>query len=148
MRQKMSLEAAGKVLGVSANAVRARAKKNPDKYAIERDNRGKIWVYIDPETVQPLKPSNDPPLDLTLDELKVSIDALRRQADLVAEAADLREKLVSAEAERDRLRERVLAQEVLLSDRADQIDDLRSRCLLYTSPSPRDRTRSRMPSSA
>ena len=28
------------------------------------------------------------------------------------------------------------------------IDDLHERCLLYTSPSPRDRTRSRMPSSA
>ena len=28
------------------------------------------------------------------------------------------------------------------------IDDLRTVCLLYTSPSPRDRTRSRMPSSA
>ena len=29
-----------------------------------------------------------------------------------------------------------------------QTDELRSICLLYTSPSPRDRTRSRMPSSA
>ena len=30
----------------------------------------------------------------------------------------------------------------------DQVDDLEAICLLYTSPSPRDRTRSRMPSSA
>ena len=30
----------------------------------------------------------------------------------------------------------------------DQVDDLYRDCLLYTSPSPRDRTRSRMPSSA
>ena len=29
-----------------------------------------------------------------------------------------------------------------------KVGDLRSTCLLYTSPSPRDRTRSRMPSSA
>ena len=29
-----------------------------------------------------------------------------------------------------------------------EIDELRKDCLLYTSPSPRDRTRSRMPSSA
>ena len=30
----------------------------------------------------------------------------------------------------------------------EHINNLRIRCLLYTSPSPRDRTRSRMPSSA
>ena len=32
--------------------------------------------------------------------------------------------------------------------RIDDTDTTRSTCLLYTSPSPRDRTRSRMPSSA
>ena len=31
---------------------------------------------------------------------------------------------------------------------ADELEALHERCLLYTSPSPRDRTRSRMPSSA
>ena len=31
---------------------------------------------------------------------------------------------------------------------AENLDDLITDCLLYTSPSPRDRTRSRMPSSA
>ena len=31
---------------------------------------------------------------------------------------------------------------------ADALKELASSCLLYTSPSPRDRTRSRMPSSA
>ena len=30
----------------------------------------------------------------------------------------------------------------------DNFDELYAACLLYTSPSPRDRTRSRMPSSA
>ena len=35
----------------------------------------------------------------------------------------------------------------LLLEKAQEADDHRS-CLLYTSPSPRDRTRSRMPSSA
>ena len=34
------------------------------------------------------------------------------------------------------------------SDGAVQITDIVDACLLYTSPSPRDRTRSRMPSSA
>ena len=33
-------------------------------------------------------------------------------------------------------------------DFLDIVMELRKRCLLYTSPSPRDRTRSRMPSSA
>ena len=37
--------------------------------------------------------------------------------------------------------------ESLRAERAQIIDGL-NRCLLYTSPSPRDRTRSRMPSSA
>ena len=34
------------------------------------------------------------------------------------------------------------------SELADKVQLTRSACLLYTSPSPRDRTRSRMPSSA
>eukprot|EP00657_Telonema_sp_P-1_P012765 TRINITY_DN9544_c0_g1_i1.p2 TRINITY_DN9544_c0_g1~~TRINITY_DN9544_c0_g1_i1.p2 ORF type:complete len:118 (-),score=22.89 TRINITY_DN9544_c0_g1_i1:149-502(-) len=37
---------------------------------------------------------------------------------------------------------------VLYEDNAGWNTDQRSNCLLYTSPSPRDRTRSRMPSSA
>ena len=38
---------------------------------------------------------------------------------------------------------------ILSYDGAPKIDDAhRKICLLYTSPSPRDRTRSRMPSSA
>ena len=35
-----------------------------------------------------------------------------------------------------------------LKEQADKADKRSKRCLLYTSPSPRDRTRSRMPSSA
>ena len=36
----------------------------------------------------------------------------------------------------------------ILTGRRDQMRTIRKGCLLYTSPSPRDRTRSRMPSSA
>ena len=36
----------------------------------------------------------------------------------------------------------------LESDMNNRFNELNVRCLLYTSPSPRDRTRSRMPSSA
>ena len=41
-------------------------------------------------------------------------------------------------------KEELLSEEVL----ADRVAELIKTCLLYTSPSPRDRTRSRMPSSA
>ena len=36
----------------------------------------------------------------------------------------------------------------IISEKVDLINNRKSPCLLYTSPSPRDRTRSRMPSSA
>ena len=44
--------------------------------------------------------------------------------------------------------QRVLEQADTLEQMANQQRDQLSSCLLYTSPSPRDRTRSRMPSSA
>ena len=43
------------------------------------------------------------------------------------------------------LRERLFYENINISQRLDEILSI---CLLYTSPSPRDRTRSRMPSSA
>lgn len=51
MKQRVSLDEAGKIFGVSANAMRARAKKNPEKYQTERDNSGKIWLWLDPKSV-------------------------------------------------------------------------------------------------
>ena len=44
----------------------------------------------------------------------------------------------------------ICSEDLLRSERdeASSSDDESSSCLLYTSPSPRDRTRSRMPSSA
>ena len=42
----------------------------------------------------------------------------------------------------------VVRTERRLQRQRDRLDSLRASCLLYTSPSPRDRTRSRMPSSA
>lgn len=97
MRQKFSLEAAGNLLGIGANAVRARAKKSPDIYHIERDNRGKIWVHLDPENLQGLKVTKAVSAGTTLDDLKASIEALSGQADAVAAVSDLRERLAEAE---------------------------------------------------
>lgn len=127
MRQKFSLEAAGNLLGIGANAVRARAKKNPGIYQIERDNRGKIWVHLDPENLHGLKVTKAVSVGTTLDDLKASIEALKYQSDAVAAASDLRARVISLEAELAVLKQVAQAQEALLSDRADQIADLRSR---------------------
>ena len=42
----------------------------------------------------------------------------------------------------------ILTKSTITSDEKRDIDGISYYCLLYTSPSPRDRTRSRMPSSA
>ena len=44
--------------------------------------------------------------------------------------------------------DRIIEQEFPMFDPADFLPDLTKDCLLYTSPSPRDREKSRMPSSA
>ena len=97
MQQKFNLEAAGRLLGISSSAMRARAKKNPEKYRLERDNRGQIWVWIDPATLPELKPAMQPAKAVGLqpqsDELKValqaSILAIRDHAQAAVAAADL-----------------------------------------------------------
>lgn len=115
MDQKFNLESAGRLFGVSANAVRARVKKYPEKYRVERDNRGQIWLWLDPEKLPELKPLKAKSETSSLVELKASIEALRMQADLVADAAALRSKL--AEVER-----RLAVAEALAEDRARALD--------------------------
>jgi hypothetical protein len=95
--QRMSLEDAGKHLGVSANAVRARAKKNPDLYGLETDNTGKLWVKIDlqnaPSKKPKLKPSKANSEDFNAEQLKALIEASRTQI----ETAVLEERIKSLE---------------------------------------------------
>ena len=77
-------------------------------------------------------------------------DARRANAEAVYLAALNRTAAVIAEAQSP-LRESYLAYRTtydLARHYRDEIVPLRKTCLLYTSPSPRDRTRSRMPSSA
>lgn len=97
MQQKFNLEAAGRLLGISSSAMRARAKKNPEKYCLERDNRGQIWVWIDPATLPELKPAMQPAKAISLqaqpDELKAAILAIRDHAQAAAAAADLQGKI-------------------------------------------------------
>lgn len=106
MEQKFSLETAGKLFGITANAMRARAKKNPEKYRIERDNGGKIWLWIDPQTLSSVKAQEKPRKGSKSDELKASIEVLREHTEAVTR---LRERLAAeiaranaAEADRDR----------------------------------------------
>lgn len=96
MEQRFSLEAAGKLFGVTANAMRARAKKSPEKYRMERDNSGKIWLWIDPEELLDPKAVKAKAKSSKPDHLKASIDTLMERSEAVAE---LRERL-SAEIAR------------------------------------------------
>eukprot|EP00656_Telonema_subtile_P042558 TRINITY_DN48271_c0_g1_i1.p1 TRINITY_DN48271_c0_g1~~TRINITY_DN48271_c0_g1_i1.p1 ORF type:complete len:107 (+),score=26.61 TRINITY_DN48271_c0_g1_i1:120-440(+) len=61
---------------------------------------------------------------------------------LLKEVERLKQQLTIAEQERDAAKEEGRE----LREERDQLNN--NACLLYTSPSPRDRTRSRMPSSA
>jgi hypothetical protein len=97
MQQKFNLEVAGRLLGISSSAMRARAKKDPEKYQLERDNRGKIWVWLDPATLPELKPAMQPAKAVALqaqpDELKAALQAIQEYAQAAAAAADLQGKI-------------------------------------------------------
>ena len=66
------------------------------------------------------------------------IEAKNKLSEVEKLEADLLSQLQSARSEAQRI----------VSDAENESDKLYKDCLLYTSPSPRDRTRSRMPSSA
>ena len=75
----------------------------------------------------------------TLDRSSAASDVYKRQAEAPRAAAEA--PRAAAEARPAAAEARPAAAEARRAARAE-------RCLLYTSPSPRDRTRSRMPSSA
>lgn len=95
--QRLSLEDAGKLLGITANAVRARAKKSPDLYGLETDNSGKLWVSIDlqktPSKQKKLKPSKAKTETFKTNELNASIEGSNNQI----ETALLKERIKSLE---------------------------------------------------
>lgn len=97
MQQKFNLEAAGRLLGISSSAMRARAKKDPEKYRLERDNRGQIWVFIDPASLPELKPAIQPakslPLQAQADDLKAAILAIRHHTQTAAETSILQAQI-------------------------------------------------------
>ena len=61
---------------------------------------------------------------------------------------DFEENIIEIEIEQDTITGMQVLGPVGMDDLGMNIKDMLSSCLLYTSPSPRDRTRSRMPSSA
>jgi hypothetical protein len=112
---KYSLEAAGKLFGVSANAMRARAKKNPQTYRVERDNAGKIWLWLDPEAFPVLRDRSpeqlgDGPLYLSplyqkIVAAEVALKAAEAAVMLATSRADAAERARDqAEGERDHWR--------------------------------------------
>ena len=114
MHQKMSLKDAGKLCGVSAGAMRARAKKNPAQWPVERDNLGKLWLIVDPERVAELrlsKPGRAQPervsmtgaIQATLTGQAAALAAATARAEAAERARD------QAEGERDHWREMALA---------------------------------------
>jgi len=98
MEKRFSLEEAGKLMGVSANAMRARAKKYPDKYKLERDNSGKIWLWIKPEKLPTLKPSKQDIKSSNFISLKASIEALKLKFDENSNEVELSNRIRELEA--------------------------------------------------
>jgi hypothetical protein len=90
--RKMSLAEAGALLGISANAVRARAKKSPAVYGLERDNAGKLWVVLDVQSLPAMKLATgaapkalEPSTQVQIARLVIEVEAAQRARD-VAEA--------------------------------------------------------------
>jgi hypothetical protein len=118
MDQRMDLEAAGKLLGLHPNSVRARAKKG--KLRHETDNAGKIWVWVDADkaandrpTMNPSKSPVEPSMKVSNQELVAAfegqIEALKSEATSLRETVtDLRGRLDLSEADRRRLTEALI----------------------------------------
>ena len=126
MQQKFNLEAAGRLLGISSSAMRARAKKNPKKYRLERDNRGQIWVWIDPETLPELKPSMQPAKAVAVqaqpDELKAVILAIRNHTQAAAAAADLQSQIDALRDDLAKAEQRAAVAQALADERARALE--------------------------
>lgn len=126
MRQKFNLEAAGRLLGISASAMRARAKKDPGKYGFERDNRGQIWVWIDPATLPELKPS----MQLAKfqsgqaqpDEVKAALMDLREQVQAAVTATDLQAQIEVLRHDLAKAEQRAAVAEALAEERARALE--------------------------
>ena len=159
------------ILAFAHQVVSKHRKKTAAGHEIER---GWIWKVIKDAKVQEklLKAeAGKGENDIEMGELEVESkkDELDFICELIGKLNDLDSKILERLRERQRLKLDGLYQEVDGCASADTLRDLLAKvsqnwsfeggldgtsarglqlCLLYTSPSPRDRTRSRMPSSA
>lgn len=122
MEQRFSLEAAGKLMGVSANAMRARAKKNPDKYKIEYDNSGKIWLWIDPEKFQILKPTKPELKGSKNNNLKASIEGLISKIKNAENETEMKARIQRLESRIQELESEKTGSDALLAERLNYIN--------------------------
>lgn len=112
---RMSLSEAAKALEIAPNSVRSRFKSG--KLRGERDNSGKIWVWIDPENLptkasksQRSKPSIEGSKAGEIEALKSHIQTLKEQlAHAQSEVAILSEKAARV----DRLEATLEASQIL-----------------------------------
>jgi len=126
MQQKFNLEAAGRLLGISSSAMRARAKKSPEKYRLERDNRGQIWVWIDSATLPELKPvmqpAKVPSMQAQPDDFKAAILAIRDHAQAAADAADLQGQIDALRHDLAKAEQAAAVAQVLADERARALE--------------------------
>jgi hypothetical protein len=112
--ERWSLNDAGALFGVSGGAMRARIKKSPKEWPLERDNAGKLWLLLDPERVaqlrvskpgraKPNRVSMTPAIEATLTGQAVALAAATARAEAAERARD------QAEGERDHWRKMALA---------------------------------------
>lgn len=100
MAQKMTLAEAAKHMGLSVNGMRSRAKADPFRYGMTRDNSGRIWLEFDPISFGPGPRSS-------VDDPKVpkSTSVGSSEVSLEVENAVLRSRVELIEADRDQWRD-------------------------------------------
>lgn len=113
--KKLSLAEAGALYGITANAMRARAKKSPAAYGLERDNAGKLWVVLDVEGVADVQASMarrkavkpavvKPSIEANIARLTAEVEAAVRARDQAESERDHWRRLAEALASRRRWR--------------------------------------------
>lgn len=80
---KMTLLEASKLLGLSVNGLRSRAKKDPAKYGLSVDNGGRLWLDFDPSELVTSKPSNKPAKHASKPSFEVENAVLRSRVELL-----------------------------------------------------------------
>lgn len=77
----MNLSEAAVLTGLTVSGIRARAKKDPEKYGLERDNAGRIWLTFDPDGVNPVKAAFHPDGELSVQVLQALLHEVRQDRD-------------------------------------------------------------------